>query len=152
MKSNYSNKAKPDNFARCSVRYFFFIFAWFNVALGLIGIIIPGMPTTVFLIIAAWAFSKCSERFHKWLWNHPRFGLSIQSWHNHRVIPKSAKFFASIMMIVSFIYVTIFVAENWVLPTLLAAIMVPAWIYIYTCESVPPIGKSKILSEAPNSY
>ena len=142
MKANHSKKAKPDNFTRCSLRYGLLIFAWINVTLGLIGIIIPGMPTTVFLIIAAWAFSKCSERFHKWLWNHPRFGLSIQYWHNHRVIPKNAKILASSMMIVSFIYVTFFVAEDWMLPTFLAIVMVPAWIYICTCNSVPPIEKS----------
>ena len=65
MKPNHSYKTKSDNFASGSLRLVLLIFAWLNVALGLIGVIIPGMPTTVFLIIAAWAFSKSSERLHK---------------------------------------------------------------------------------------
>ena len=151
MKPNHSYKTKSDNFASGSLRLVLLIFAWLNVALGLIGVIIPGMPTTVFLIIAAWAFSKSSERLHKWLWNHRHFGLSIQSWHNHRVIPKSAKLFASFMMIISFIYVTFFVAESWILPIFLAVTMVPAWIYIYNCKSEAPINESKVITETSNS-
>jgi uncharacterized membrane protein YbaN (DUF454 family) len=147
MKSNSFIKIKPDNFIRCSLRYGLLLFAWLNVALGLIGIVIPGLPTTVFLIIAAWAFSKSSERFHKWLWNHPRFGASIQSWHNHRVIPKSAKIFATSMMLMSFFYVTFFVADDWILPVFLAVIMVPGGIYIFTCDSLPPLNKTNIATE-----
>ena len=151
MKPTYFIKTKSDNFARCSLRYGFLLFAWLNVALGVIGVIIPGMPTTVFLIIAAWAFSKSSERFHKWLWNHPRFGESIQSWHNHRVIPKSAKIFATSMMLMSFIYITFFVADDWILPFFLALIMLPGGIYIFTCKSVPPVNKTIIATETSDT-
>ena len=136
MKLNHSKKI-----TKCGLRYAILVFAWLNVFLGIIGILIPGMPTTVFLIIAAWAFSKCSERFHNWLWNHPRFGNSIQSWHNHRVIPKNAKILASSMMLISFVYIVI-IAESWLLPILLAAIMIPAWIYIIKCKSVVPINNN----------
>ena len=43
-----------------------------NVVLGLIGAVVPGMPTTVFLIIALWAFSRSSPRLRRWLYEHPR--------------------------------------------------------------------------------
>ena len=137
MKFNLSEKFTSSNIVRCGLRYCLFAFGWINVAMGLIGILIPGIPTTVFLIIAVWAFSRCSERFHDWLWNHPRFGAPIQSWHYHRIIPKNAKIVASCMMTISFIYVAFFVAESWILPVFLAAVMIPAWIYIITCKSVP---------------
>ncbi len=141
------NGSKPDNLANCGLRYGLMAFAWVNVGLGMIGIFVPGMPTTVFLIIAAWAFSKSSERFHRWLWNHPRFGPSIRSWHNHRVIPMKAKILASTMMAASFIFVTFFVAESWALPALLAAVMVPACVYIVTRDSVPPLAEAVALAE-----
>ena len=152
MKPDHSTPEKPeqenpDNLAHCGLRYGLMVFAWVNVGLGLIGIVVPGMPTTVFLIIAAWAFSKSSLRFHRWLWNHPRFGPSIRSWHNHRVIPMKTKVLASAMMAASFIYVTFFVAETWVLPALLAAVMVPACGYIVTRDSVDPLAVPEPVAE-----
>ncbi len=140
MKPDHSAESQPDPLAHPSLRWGLMAFGWLNVGLGMIGVVVPGMPTTVFLIIAAWAFSKSSRRFHSWLWNHPRFGASIRSWHNHQVIPVKAKVLASTMMIASFIFVTIFVAESWELPALLAVIMVPACAYIVTRDSVPPLG------------
>jgi uncharacterized membrane protein YbaN (DUF454 family) len=151
MKPDHSIESKTDNLSNCNLRYGLMAFAWVNVALGMIGVVVPGMPTTVFLIIAAWAFSKSSERFHRWLWNHPRFGASIRSWHNHRVIPMKAKILASTMMTASFIYVTFFVAETWVLPALLAAVMAPACVYIVTRDSVVPLGVSEAITEMPKA-
>ncbi len=122
-------------------RWFLLAFAWLNVGLGLVGAVVPGMPTTVFLIIATGAFSKSSERFRLWLWNHPGFGFSIRAWHQHRVIPRRAKVAAAIMMAASFAFVTPVVAESWVLPVLLGAVLVPAAAYgLGRAGSVPPGG------------
>ena len=64
---------------RCAGRWLFFTFGWLNVVVGVVGVVVPGLPTTVFLIIALWAFSKSSERFRTWLWNHHRFGLGMST-------------------------------------------------------------------------
>lgn len=61
------------------------------VGLGGLGVVLPGLPTTPFMILAAWAFSRSSPRFHAWLWNHRVFGPYIQQWARHRVIPTHAK-------------------------------------------------------------
>ena len=129
-----------DTMRHCWARWFLLAFAWLNVGLGLVGVVIPGMPTTVFLIIATWAFSKSSERFRLWLWNHPRFGGSIRAWHEHRVIPRRAKVSAAVMMTASFAFVTLFVAESWVLPVLLGAVLVPAAAYVLSRASTVPQG------------
>ncbi len=138
MEPDPFSETKPDNLAQCTVRWALLAFGWLNVALGMIGVVVPGLPTTVFLIIAVWAFSKSSERFQRWLWNHPRFGLPLRIWHQHRVIPLKAKVMAAAMMTASFLYVTFFIAEGWELPTLLAAVMVPAATYILTRASAAP--------------
>lgn len=138
MDPDKSTEIGTDNLAQCTARWGLLAFAWVNVGLGLIGVVVPGMPTTVFLIIAVWAFSKCSVRFQRWLWEHPAFGPSIRGWHEHRVIPLKAKILAATMMTASFIYVTFFVAESWVLPAVLAAILVPSGAYVLSQASTAP--------------
>ena len=112
-----------------------FVFGWFNIVLGTIGVFVPGLPTTVFILIAFWAFSKSSDRFHSWLWNHPRCGEPIRNWHLHRVIPVKAKIMAVTMMSASYLYLAFYVAENWMLPTFMAAIMLPSALYVVTRNS-----------------
>lgn len=134
-----------DRFGACTLRWGLLAFGWLNVGLGIVGAFVPGMPTTVFLIVAAWAFSKSSERFQRWLWNHPRFGPAIRAWHQHRVIPVRAKILAAGMMSASFLIVTLFIADSWVLPTVLAAVLVPSAFYVVSRAShVPETERAEI--------
>ena len=95
-------------------------FGWLNIGLAVLGMVLPVIPTTVFLLIALWAFSKSSLRFHRWLFDHPTLGRTIREWHVHGVIPLRAKVTAVGMMTSSLIYVTLFVADGWGLPRALA--------------------------------
>jgi uncharacterized membrane protein YbaN (DUF454 family) len=104
-------------------RYGLIAFGWLNVGLGVVGAFLPVMPTTIFLILALWAFSKSSARFHAWLYSHPILGRPLRAWQAHRVIPIPAKCLALTMMLLSLLYVTLFVAEGWVLPVSLALIL-----------------------------
>lgn len=99
-----------------SVRYGLVAFGWLNVGLGVAGLLLPVVPTTIFLILALWAFSKSWVRFHDWLYSHPRLGRSLRAWHRERIIPLPAKCLALGMMGASLLYVTLFVAEGWALP------------------------------------
>jgi len=126
---------REQKFKGCWARRALFVFGWFNVVLGTIGVVVPGMPTTVFLIVALWAFSKSSDRFHSWLWNHPRFGQPLQNWHTHRVIPMRAKLLAVSMMAVSYMYLVFYVADDWMLPLFMAGIMLPGAVYVSTRAS-----------------
>ena len=80
----------------------FFTVAVLSLALGYIGIIIPGLPTTVFILIAAWAFSKCSTRFTYWIEGHRLFGPMILNWQKYRGLSRKAKKFAILSIIPSF--------------------------------------------------
>ena len=120
---------------RCAMRYGLIAFGWLNVALGAIGAVVPGMPTTVFLLIAMWAFSKSSEKFRLWLFNHKTLGPPIRDWHEHRVIPVRTKFMAVGMMSLRVAILAVFVAETFMLPAIVAASMVPVAIFIVTRHS-----------------
>jgi uncharacterized membrane protein YbaN (DUF454 family) len=80
-------------------------FGWFCVGLGFIGVFLPVLPTTPFLILALWAFAQSSERFHGWLYQHRFFGPRLRAWHEHRVIPLRAKLLAWGVMTLSLSYV-----------------------------------------------
>ncbi len=86
---------------RFGSRHALVAFGWLNVGLGMVGVVLPVMPTTVFLLIALWAFSKSSPRFHDWLYDHPRFGPALQDWRRERAIPLKAKVLALTMMSLS---------------------------------------------------
>lgn len=62
-----------------------------SVALGLVGVALPLLPTTPFMILAAACFARSSPRLHDWLWTHRLFGPAIRDWHHHRAIPPVAK-------------------------------------------------------------
>jgi len=120
------------------LRWLLIGFGWFMIATGVVGIFVPVMPTTVFLIAALWAFSRSSGRFQKWLWLHPTFGPPVRNWHLHKVIPIRGKVLAVIVMSLSFVYVAVWVAQDWRLPTIVGAVMLPAALYIVTRRSHPP--------------
>ena len=140
----------PGRVRRCRGRWLVAGFGWLNVGLGVAGMVVPGLPTTVFLLIAAWAFSKSSERFQTWLWTHPRLGPPVRAWHQHRAIPRGAKIAAVASMAVSLAVVTAFVAESWHLPAVLAAVMAPAALYIVTRAGVPaPVPAAGLRARTP---
>ena len=88
---------------------------WCFFGLGAIGALLPGLPTTPFMLLALWAFSKSSRRFHDWLYAHPVFGPPLQQWRSHRVIPGKAKLLAVTTMALSFTYLTFFTSvDTWV--------------------------------------
>ena len=74
------------------------------VCLGFIGIIIPGIPTTPFLLLSAWFFSKSSSFLENWLINHKLFGPLIRDWNEHKSISRKSKIVAVIIIIPTFAF------------------------------------------------
>jgi len=72
--------------------------ACISLALGIAGVFIPGLPTTVFILIAGWAAARSSERLHYWLWRHRLFGPMLQDWAAGGRVSRRAKWSASAAM------------------------------------------------------
>lgn len=71
------------------------------LALGVLGAFLPVLPTTPFLLVAAWAAGRGWPQFEAWLLAHRRFGPPIRRWRDHRAVPRSAKWGASLTMLAS---------------------------------------------------
>ncbi|MGE5153139.1 MAG: YbaN family protein [Bdellovibrio bacteriovorus] len=77
------------------------VLGWLALALGLIGIFVPLLPTTPFVLLAAFLFSKGSERLHRWLLEHKRFGRYVRDWEREQVIPPVGKYASTLFMVPS---------------------------------------------------
>jgi uncharacterized membrane protein YbaN (DUF454 family) len=89
------------------LRPLFFSAGLILTAVGILGVVTPGLPGTVFLILAAACFARSSQRLETWLLTHPKFGASIVAWREHGAIPRTAKVIAIASMAVSFVIVLI---------------------------------------------
>ena len=86
---------------------------WLFVALGVAGVVLPVLPTTPFLLLALWAFSRSSVRFHDWLYHHPRLGPPLQRWRRERVVPLKVKLLAAASMLASLAWVSLAGRVHW---------------------------------------
>ena len=110
------------------------------VILGFIGAVLPGMPTTVFLILAAWSASKGWPQMDAWLLNHPKYGATLRSWREKGTVPRKAKWFASIMMLISGMIMLFTNAPLWVkIFTDLIMLNVAIWLWLRPEPSAEPI-------------
>lgn len=75
-------------------RWFWLLLAYACLALGVIGIFLPGLPTTPFVLLAAYAAARGSKRLHAWLLAHRVFGPMIRDWEGSGAVSRRAKYWA----------------------------------------------------------
>ena len=90
------------------------LLAWLSLALGLLGVFLPVLPTTPFILLAAWAAARSSPRLQAWLEGHPLFGNMIRDWRQGGVVSRRAKWSASIVMACSALVILLVVRKPWV--------------------------------------
>lgn len=83
---------------RTPAQVFYLILAYGCVGFGAAGVVVPLLPTTPFLLVAAWAATRSSPKLRWWLYRHPRYGPSIRAWQRHRAIPAAAKITACALL------------------------------------------------------
>ncbi|WP_332685247.1 YbaN family protein [Bosea sp. (in: a-proteobacteria)] len=84
-------------------RPFYLAAGWLLTGLGVIGLVLPLMPGTIFLIAAAWCFSRSSPRFEAWLIGHPWLGPQVVNWRATGTIARQTKYIACGSMLASFV-------------------------------------------------
>ncbi|WP_395377720.1 YbaN family protein [Marinicella sp. W31] len=94
-------------------RVFWFIVGVLSVLLAAIGVPLPLLPTTPFLLLAAFAFARSSERMHRWLLKHKTFGPLIENWHKYGSIDARSKRIALLVIVLTPVLSWLFGAPVW---------------------------------------
>ena len=104
-KDQSAHKMKKSNYLL--VRIIWIILGLLFVGIGTLGIFVPGLPTTIFMILAAACFIRSSEKLYKWLINNKFFGKYIKDYREGKGMPRKAKITAVTMMIIFITLATI---------------------------------------------
>ncbi|MGO4124232.1 YbaN family protein [Inquilinus sp. YAF38] len=107
------------------------LFGTLCVIAGIIGVFVPLWPTTIFMILALWAFARSSPRLHNWLLTHRRFGPPLQAWERHGAIPAWAKLLAVASLAVS-LAILAFTVHSHLVVGIVAAFFAILILYILT--------------------
>lgn len=91
------------------------ILAYFFLVLALIGVILPGLPTVPFLLLAAWFSAKGSDRLHSWLYTHPYLGKLLTDWQQQGAISRSSKVIAVFLLTLSWVIMYLRIDNIWLL-------------------------------------
>ena len=119
------------------LRPIYLIFGFLMLALGVIGAFLPVMPTTIFLILAAWCFARSSPRLETWLMQHPVFGSTLRSWRESGAISRRVKVIACLGIAFGFALFWLWVHPViWLWLIVAAAMLACAWFIVSLPEPV----------------
>ncbi|MDC0146958.1 YbaN family protein [Amylibacter sp.] len=116
------------------MRVIWLIFGYIALILAILGVILPLLPTVPFLLLAAFCFARSSEKIHKWLINHPRYGPPIYNWQNSGSINLKSKKLATICMVFALI-LPIYLGLNWFIIIIQIIVLSCVLIFIWTRPS-----------------
>jgi hypothetical protein len=117
------------------MRAWWFASGWVAVAVGSIGVVVPGLPTTVFFILAAWCFSKSSPRFEQWVLELPTIGPMVRDHRDGLGMSRRAKRFA--------------IGSMWTAIALSAVVLRGRWPIVVVIVALGLIGAAYIVRRVP---
>ncbi|MDJ0793555.1 MAG: YbaN family protein [Woeseiaceae bacterium] len=107
-----------------------------SLALGALGVFLPLLPTTPFILVSAFAFANSSEKLHQWLLNHNVFGPLIANWHSHGAIGRRTKI-VSLVSMVAIIGISLLLGVPTHVIVIQAVVLTASAIFIIT-RPLPP--------------
>ena len=117
-----------------TVRWLLWLAGSVALALGLIGVVLPGLPTTPFILLAAACYAKASPRLHGWLLNHRFLGPMVRDWEAHRSLTRRSKTVAQVSMVVMVGLSAWGLRER---PVVLAIVLIAALIGVLVVARIP---------------
>ncbi|MCG9894261.1 MAG: YbaN family protein [Fimbriimonadaceae bacterium] len=132
------------------VRHFWNALGLALTGLGILGFVIPGLPGTIFLILALACFKKGSPRLEAWMLNHPWFGSILRDWDEHRWMPLWVKWVSCLFMGLFGIGAVLRGGPWWSWGTI-TLLCVVGIVYVLTIRTKPAAGKAKGAAPAAES-
>ena len=120
-----------------AARWLLILLAFASLALGIAGLFLPVVPTVPFVLLAAWAAARSSPRLSRWMEAHPHMGPHIRAWRRGGVVPRRAKWLATVMMAGSATGMLLVVGPRW--PVLgVVAVMAAVDLWLWLRPEAPP--------------
>ncbi len=119
-----------NNFAAAMKRILLTSIGLVSLTLAIVGIFLPILPTTPFLLMSAAIFLKNSPRLYEWLMSHPKLGTYIKNYTEHKHIPLRAKVVSLSLVWISLSYCAFGIADHWLLSVMFLAIAIGVSIHI----------------------
>lgn len=116
------------------VRWLLWLAGSVALALGLIGVLLPGLPTTPFILLAAACYAKASPRLHGWLLKHRFLGPMVRDWETHRSLTRRSKTVAQVSMVLMVGLSAWGLRER---PVVLAIVLIAAGIGVLVVARIP---------------
>jgi uncharacterized membrane protein YbaN (DUF454 family) len=106
------------------------LLAWIALGLAILGVVLPGLPTTPFVLVAAWAASQASPTLHAWLLRHRLFGPTIRDWQRERAVQRRAKWAATLTMLLCAVVMLWVAPAKWIAGVgCLVMLVVAVWLW-----------------------
>ena len=113
------------------LRWLLVLLAVASLALGIAGLFLPVLPTVPFVLLAAWAAARSSPRLARWMEVHPHMGPHIRAWRQGGIVPRRAKWLATVMMGTSATGLLLWFGPRWpVLATVGVMAVVDLWLWL----------------------
>ena len=116
------------------VRWLLWTAGTISLVLGLIGVVLPGLPTTPFILLSAACYAKTSPRLHHWLTHHRLLGPMVRDWEQHRNLTRRTKTVAQVSMVLMVSLSAWSLRER---PVLLAVVLVAAAVGVWVVARIP---------------
>lgn len=112
------------------LRWAWWLLAYAALALGLVGIVVPGLPKVPFVLLSAYAAARGSMRLHARLLAHPRFGPMIRDWQLQGAVSRRAKWFATATMTLAALLMFLTAPKTWIAAIgTLIMVIVATWLW-----------------------
>lgn len=107
-----------------------------SLALGIMGVFLPVLPTTPFLLLSAALYMRSSQRLYDWLMSHKHLGPYIKNFREHKALPLRVKVVSVTMVWVTLLYCAIFVAKEWWMSAVFVAIAIGVTVHIISFKTL----------------
>ena len=118
-------------------RTFFLVIGFVSLGLGVLGMFLPVLPTTPFLLLASAMFLRSSEKWANWLFNHKIFGRPIRNYMENRAVDRRSKI-AAMVLLWATILISVWIIDKTWLKLMLTAIATAVSVHVLSLKTMPP--------------